>query len=535
MSNELTYSYHTFLFPFIWKTEPEITLGKFEEILQIGKNWTERKWNVLMQAQDVSKDEKKKDEWFQNYAAYQYFTTAANNAIFNADGMGVVRCYVLNKKNGIYNIRKNKETLTLQINQIRLNVYEAGIAIMIFELEYNPESESDRTLDNVNKINEYGRRINFPFLMESSHLLCADWISVQFDGSKEIKEDFLGTAKNIKKHIQGDEKGCRCSLNYVMKPIQDILDGGQKIITSNPAHRDKYGKFLIKPCTDDRMFVCCAIQDAALSQELKGVGSKGISFLKDVNVRKADGDGDEATLSSRLYKLIFVENKLTCQDNTMKQKLLKACVYRRWINYGTVHGMTHHSFVMVNNGKDIPSINAFLTEYVQMAILALAQRSVLLMLEDEAAEISNSFSDENVISHEELEEIERLQEKYVKIQNQLLLSEITVQEQGVELYEMLREQLYIKKNMDDLDGEMNNLRDISNIANARLERQSDADEENKFNMLGLLMGLLALVEPLAMIFTKNDEDCWEGLVWFFISIIVVAVILFKYRPFKKKK
>ena len=535
MSNELPYSYHTFLFPFIWKTEPEITLGKFEKILQIGRNWTERKWDVMMQAQDVSKDEKKKDEWFQNYAAYQYFTSAANNAIFNADGKGVVRCYVLNKKNGIYNIRKNKETLTLQINQIRLNVYEAGIAIMIFELEYNPESESDRTLDNVNKINEYGRRINFPFLMESSHLLCADWISVQFDGSKEIKEDFLGTAKNIKKHIQGDEKGCRCSLNYVMKPIQDILDGGQKIITSNPAHRDKYGKFLIKPCTDDRMFVCCAIQDAALSQELKGVGSEGISFLKDVNVRKADGDGDEATLSSRLYKLIFVENRLTCQDNTMKQELLKACVYRRWINYGTVHGMTHHSFVMVNNGKDIPSINAFLTEYVQMAIRALAQRSVLLMLEDEAAEISNSFSDENVISHEELEEIERLQEKYVKIQNQLLLSEITVQEQGVELYEMLREQLYIKKNMDDLDGEMNNLRDISNIANARLERQSDADEENKFNMLGLLMGLLALVEPLAMIFTKNDEDCWEGLVWFFISIIVVAVILFKYRPFKKKK
>lgn len=587
MSNELPYSYHTFLFPFIWKTEPEITLGKFEEILQIGKNWTERKWDVMMQAQDVSKDEKKKDEWFQNYAAYQYFTTAANNAIFNADGKGVVKCYVFNKQNGTYSVHKRlkipfcseqtenyrricneakhriygktlrivrnlgkdtvqvckrykccilkEQVLALKINQIRLNVYEAGIAIMIFELEYNPESESDRTLDNVNKINEYGRRINFPFLMESSHLLCADWISVQFDGSKEIKEDFLGTAKNIKKHIQGDEKGCRCSLNYVMKPIQDILDGGQKIITSNPAHRDKYCKFLIKPCTDDRMFVCCAIQDAALSQELKGVGSEGISFLKDVNVRKADGDGDETTLSSRLYKLIFVENRLTCQDNTMKQELLKACVYRRWINYGTVHGMTHHSFVMVNNGKDIPSINAFLTEYVQMAILALAQRSVLLMLEDEAAEISNSFSDENVISHEELEEIERLQEKYVKIQNQLLLSEITVQEQGVELYEMLREQLYIKKNMDDLDGEMNNLRDISNIANARLERQSDADEENKFNMLGLLMGLLALVEPLAMIFTKNDEDCWEGLVWFFISIIVVAVILFKYRPFKKRK
>lgn len=555
MSNELPYSYHTFLFPFIWKTEPEITLGKFEEILQIGRNWTERKWNVLMQAQDVSKDEKKKNEWFQNYAAYQYFTTAANNAIFNADGMGVVRCYVLNKKNGIYNIRKNKETLTLQINQIRLNVYEAGIAIMIFELEYNPESESDRTLDNVNKINEYGRRINFPFLMESSHLLCADWISVQFDGSKEIKEDFLETAKNIKKHIQGDEKGCRCSLNYVMKPIQDILDGGQKIITSNPAHRDKYGKFLIKPCTDDRMFVCCAIQDADFSEELKGVGSEGISFLKDVNVRMVrnadwkiidctggkhddymEGWSDEKTLSSRLYKLLFIENDLTCQDNTMKQELLKACVYRRWINYGTVHGVTHHSFVMVNNGKDIPSINAFLTEYVQMTILALAQRSVLLMLEDEAAEISNSFSDETVISHEELEEIERLQEKYVKIQNQLLLSEITVQEQGVELYEMLREQLYIKKNMDDLDGEMNNLRDISNIANARLERQSDAVEENKFNMIGVLMGLLAIIEPLAMAFMLDGEERCEGIAWSIGSgLALIGILLYLHVKYNRKK
>lgn len=86
MENRLPYSYHTFLFPFIWKTKPEITLGAFEEILQVGTNWTEHKWADMMQAQDVSKDEKKKNEWFQNYAAYQYFTTAASNAIFNADG-----------------------------------------------------------------------------------------------------------------------------------------------------------------------------------------------------------------------------------------------------------------------------------------------------------------------------------------------------------------------------------------------------------------------------------------------------------------
>lgn len=557
MSNELPYSYHTFLFPFIWKTDRKVTLGKFEEILHVGENWTERKWNVLMQAQDVSHDEKKKNEWFQNYAAYQYFTTAANNAIFNADEKGVVKCYVLNKQNGTYNIHKGNETFALKINQIRLNVYEAGIAIMIFELEYNPENNNDRTLDNVNKINEYGRRINFPYLTEDSHDLCADRISVQFDGSKEIAEEFKETSENIKKHIQGNEHGCRCSLNYVMKPVQDILDGDKDKITSNPVHKDK---FLIKPCIDDRMFVCCMVLDAALSQELKDVGGERISFLQDVNIRlpqkNADGKvidcegkenddymegwSDETTLSSRLYKLLFIENGLTCQDNTMKEELLKACVYRRWINRGTIHGVTHHSFVTVNNGADaiITSvINPFLTEYVQMAILALAQRSVLLMLEDEAAEISNSFSDETVISHEELEEIEHLQEKYVKIQNQLLLSEITVQEQGVELYGMIREQLYIQKNMDDLDSEMNNLRDISNIANARLERQSDAVEEGRFNMIGVLMGLLAIIEPLAMVFVRSGEERCEGLLWLVLSIILAGGIFlyyFVYKPHKKK-
>lgn len=64
MENRLPYSYHTFLFPFIWKTKPEITLGAFEEILQVGTNWTEHKWADMMQAQDVSKDEKKKTSGF---------------------------------------------------------------------------------------------------------------------------------------------------------------------------------------------------------------------------------------------------------------------------------------------------------------------------------------------------------------------------------------------------------------------------------------------------------------------------------------
>ncbi|MCD8187676.1 MAG: hypothetical protein LUD57_03515 [Ruminococcus sp.] len=549
------YSYHTFLFPFIWKTKPEIKLRDFERIFQAGTNWIERKWEVMQQGQDISQDEKKKNEWFQNYAAYQYFTTAANNAIFNADGKGIVKCYVFNKKNGTYNIHKKDETFILKINQIRLNVYEAGIAIMIFELE----NYAGRDLDTVNKINEYGRRINFPYLMEQSHTLCADQISVKFDDGTEITEDFLETSKHLQEHIQGDGKVCHCSLNYVMKPVQDILDGGMdNKITSNLSHKDK---FLIEPCIDDRMFVCCMVLDEKFSRELQGIEKDGISFLNDTDVRLKKDEGkvidisgeahddymegwsDEKTLSSRLYKLLFVENDLSCQENAMKRELLKDCVYRHWLNSGTIHGVTHHSFVAVCNGEVWDAvINPFLTEYVQIAILTLAQRSVLLMLENEASEISNNFGDETDISQEDLKKIERLQEKYVKIQNQILLSEITVQEQGVELYEMLRKQLYIQKNMNDLDGEMNNLRDISNAVNARLERESDAMEENRFkmeeknfNMIGILLSLLALVEPFAMMIMLYGRERYEGIFWFIISMIVVLGILIYYNRKKRNR
>jgi hypothetical protein len=568
-NKELPYSYHTFLFPFIWKTNPEIQLIDFEDILQIGTIWLEAKWAVMTGPQDFDvtgksnedkeEIEKRKAEWFENYAADQYFTTAANNAIFNSDGDGsVVRCYQYNGKCGKYIIKKvdndgKSYEFQLDINRIRLNVYASGIAIIIFEME----NHTHKTLDAVNMINEYGRRINFPFLTESkpkkesesqaeifSHALCANSITIQFEGKGAIIEDFGATGKNIIKHIKGDKEGCNISFSYVMRPIQDILDNGSKKITSNPAHAaSDPSKFLIIPCVDDRMYVCCMVLDEQLSRELQGIGNDEISFLSDtdarirkINEKYVDVDGndkyenyeegwsDEKSLSSRLYKLIYIEKDLSCQDNTMKHDLLKSSMYRRWINKGTIYGITHHSIVCVNNGtKEIkPSvIDPFLTLYVQMAVLTLAQRSLLLMLENEAARISNGFSDTKEITLKDLENIEKLMAKYVKVQNQMLLSEITVQEQGVEIYEMLRKQLYIPQNMNDLSIEMSNLRDTANIANERMERRNEKLEEEQNQKLerlatiaGIVISAAAIAEPISQMIADNS---W---IWTVVTIIL---------------
>ncbi len=225
----------------------------------------------------------------------------------------------------------------------------------------------------------------------------------------------------------------------------------------------------------------------------------------------------------------------------MRHELLKRSVYDRWIDWGTIHGVTHHSLICLTSAYEgiINSvINPFLTQYVQIAVLTVVQRAVILLLSDEAAEVANGFAGEDVITQEEIKSIERLQARYVTAQNQLLLSEVTAQEQGVEIYEMLQEQLYIKKNMDDLHSEIGNLRDVADIANSRLERANDEETaknekkiENSITLLGSALGGLGIADPIAKSIDKLTEenviryDLFKWMQEFDLTQLILSVIL----------
>ena len=68
-----------------------------------------------------------------------------------------------------------------------------------------------------------------------------------------------------------------------------------------------------------------------------------------------------------------------------------------------------------------------------MLTLVLAQRATVIVLQDAASRLSNKGKDKLI----------NLQKKYVALQNQLLLFEVTPQEQGIEMYQLLRQQLYL--------------------------------------------------------------------------------------------
>lgn len=533
--SELPYSYHTFLFPFIWKTSEDQDLSKFKRILSVGKQWIETSWK-----EGENPEDENTAVWCQNYQAYQYFTDATNDAVFGTRGDHVVECFTyrpngksFSEVNGRYIIRKEEKTYTLRINGINLYIYEVGTALLCFELE----NFAARTLDDVNKINEYGRRVNFPFLVsDMTHPVCADCIQIWFDDELFDEENYRMTSKNIKTNAIDYLKE-HISQSYIMSPVQKILDNdgtdnGGYSVTAHIAHKNS-NTFYIKPCIDDRMFVCCLVRDDDYSKKIKEFNADDNDYRIFSDCYKKAGEED---LSEQIYKLFFIEKDCTCQSRTMRKDILKESLYTRWIDCGTLYGVTHHSIVCLTSryeGIIASVINPFLTIYVRMAIIMLIQRATILLFEDEAAKISGSFSDNHEISSEQLRNIEILQARYVKAQNQLFLSELTAQEQGVEIHEMFRKQLYVEKNMTDLNAEINNLRDIANIANERMERHNEKKEEEREKKIealasaaGIIIGAASLAEPVASVL-----DSWYWLAW---TVVFGAIGWVIWKIYKKK-
>jgi hypothetical protein len=251
------YSYHTFLFPFKWNNDPDVKWDDFKKVLSVGSRWFDTSWSDEKLPAD-----KMKDKWQENYAAFQYFTEPARAAIYNTQGE-IVHCYeywhsgAFRKVKGQYVITKASEKFQLDIKCIRMNVYDSGVAILVLELENN----EFQNMDCVNKINEYGRRINMPFLdLDNGFNLCADRIDIVFDGEVFASEDYKETLTQLRENFE--EKRDKISLTYIMKPIQKLIDGGgkdiggYKVTTVNSDSSEKNSKKkYIKPCVDDRMFV----------------------------------------------------------------------------------------------------------------------------------------------------------------------------------------------------------------------------------------------------------------------------------------
>lgn len=511
MAEVRPYSYHTFLLPF-----ELISLNTREKPLKEVLN--QRYWQELTEDNYLSfnsvvlreNEEPERENIIQaiKYNQDQYFHENVKKAIHN-DGTGnIVSEYVFrfhdknadklvirksnedekeNEKE--YIIQSNDNTYVLKVSNIRLKIFNTGIGMLILEL-YN---DLYTHFASVKEINELGRRISLPYIArDSGNIACA----------QSIKWNFL--YHDTKSYSFKDKNDSFLKGEYPVEKIY-MLDFLENIIID----KDYRSEHRLKPSLDDRMFTCCLVQNNELSNNFKmdylAESEKNSEVYKDI--------------SKSLYEYVYIDKEGSCTaaSYTFRKNILMESLYHRWTEWGTIYGVSHASLVAITDeGEFLETIitRPFLTQYVEIAILVLVQRASILRFQKQTGgNLNNSM-------------IQELQSRYINYRNQLHFFEVSSQEQGIELYELIRKQLYIEKEMEVLEKNLEILYEKSNV-----------DNSNKFNIFGVIIGCIAIMsivlDLMSFIVTVKAENSFftqlhllsyelSGIV--FLTIVITGIL-----------
>ena len=490
------YSYHCFMFPFrfdyinsnsidtdkhsFYKKQnfyDRVKIDKdFHDRLQ-KKGWIYKKFNI---SQSVT-----------NYNEYSYYHDFVRDAIYNLNDFDKnATSYYFEKyigKDATYSIELNSnKTYTLNLTHISLRVFDTGIAILVFEMYNKNYPYTQAILD----INDFGRRVYPQFLdmYDEKNLLDAPRetflpkeLTVKYQ-NREIKEDFEDSYCSIPNGIK------------ISKIILEVLD------TDIFSTEFKSNKYLIQPVIDDRMFVICWYGESEFAKQIRDEGY----FTLD-----------------NWYRFVFVDNgSKTVASNKMQKKLIDEVTYDRWMNNGTLYGISRYSMVSLTDrswfATNILRVHIE-TIYYQMAILLLAQRASILRFSDEVSALSDIDEKDD---KEVAKKISILYKAYIRFVNKLYFREVTPQEQGIEMYEIAQNVMNIKRDIKDLDNEIAELHSYMNM----IEEKSRNDRLEVISKIGAIFlppTLLAGMFGMNMInFSQNPLFAFIAVILIFLSSII---------------
>lgn len=426
-------SIHTFMFPFVIKDQKD-----FKE--KLSKEWEKKEFKFS------------KVEYYNDY---MYFYPHVGDVLFSKND-GIATYYEKNLKNGKYIITLlNGIKYELEIEDISLRVFNGSIGILSFHL-INYEYDY---LD-ILKINEFGRRI-FPQFLDRKKLLVlpkeiflADSIEVILNGQPFAKEDF-SKFNDFNLNVESIEKELLPSFIY-------------KLIGN------------IRSIIDDRMFVISFyLDDGEIVDKLIKFDDESYSFVN----------------NDWWYKYVFIDGgDKTCQSKILCPKLIKKSTYDRWIEYGTLWGISRYSFVGIAKRCEF-SENVLLihakTIYYQMMVLLLMYRAMIVYFSDRVQDIVEKVENTNDIKKIK-ENSKNLYRDYLKFLNGLYFREVTPQEQGIEIYKKALEIMEIESEIKDFDREISELDSYIEFL-AEENRNEELEKLNKLGALFLPPTLLASI------------------------------------------
>lgn len=185
-------SFHYFLYPFMFQEKNDVrTLAK---ILEQQNDWTYVEENNSQELSEFSKEARR-----QYYAVRKYFNEQARMIVFGNktwEETPLTSLYLPNAKNGILSCEIQGQTYELSVMRIRLNLYQFGVGILIFELA--APLEKNYSFNDILKINQAIRRVYPPFVVDqkqhelmphSMQLVFSDGVPLQIH-TKQICDDW---------------------------------------------------------------------------------------------------------------------------------------------------------------------------------------------------------------------------------------------------------------------------------------------------------------------------------------------------------
>lgn len=579
VKNDTVCSYHTFIFPFriidksngIKRKEHDFSAYNTKEILEkeisIANDSVWKKSENYSSKESITRDEVRKqakildEKLFKlRYNEAQYFNDAPLRAIFgfyDQDQNQVVTNYVFNhdliheKAKLIIQVASENEPKEYQLllNDIKLKLFNTDVAMMIFEAENHDYPD----IKDIKLINEYVRRISTPNLTIESNP-CAYYWEIKFKDANGknvcLKDDCYdalnGDLKKINTTKIVDSIKQLLLYPYINENSRKDVCLSSSVEKLNKEENKNKKLYLIEPVLDDRMFVCTFIKNDVIINKVKNkyveINGKYEELKKEEKKSKKKepkplfvnykyGYQIDEEVAKELYSIVYIDaTTSSCQSMHDIQALLSRDLYTRWIDYGTLYASTHHSFVAIST-SDCPGylIDYFLTLYVDMTILTLIQRATIIVYQNYASLLTKGIeADKKNITQAKLNTLLNLHEKYIGFQNQLLFFEVSPEEQGMELYQMLVKSLYINEEKDALAEQFKSLYDVTN-----------ANQNSTFSKYAAIMASIALVFTFITfiydMFEIPKDICIRVSTVVIAIIIIVAIIWYVRNKYRRNK
>mgnify|MGYP000987272851 FL=1 len=206
----------------------------------------------------------------------------------------------------------------------------------------------------------------------------------------------------------------------------------------------------------------------------------------------------------------------------MQKELLKKHTYPRWQQYGTLYGITRHSFMAISGEGWYPEnilLGYFRTIYVRIAELVLVQRASVLKFSAEVTRLSNlDDKKKNTLA----DEIDKFYKSYIQFVNQVYFREVTTQEQGIDLYDRLQESMRIKEQVKDLDNEIEELHNYATL----LDEKAQSRDIRLLTILGSLFLIPSFIAGFyGMNLIPENYHAEKRVLLWIITFLIIFVAL----------